>query len=303
MNKLVQGTYAAIITPRKPDGTIDEQKLRSWLLFLVELGIQGFAINGATGEFCLVTEDEFRPLMETVADALRDKVPFLAGIGAAASTTAVRLGKIAHDAGARGLLLPMPYFFPYAQDDLTSFCRSVAGQLGSPVLLYNLPQFTSGLEPATSHALICECENIVGIKDSSGSLETLRLLKQESPDACCIVGNDSVLVPALQEGLADGVISGVACVLPELIVRIMKAGAVSGTTSELSALSSSLEMFIEQLDKLPTPWGIKLIAEARGLAQAAFPFPLSARRQEQARQLAEWFTRNSTMLGVDLVRT
>jgi 4-hydroxy-tetrahydrodipicolinate synthase len=299
MNKLVQGTYAAIITPRKLDGKIDQQKLRSWLTFLVEVGIQGFAINGATGEFCLVAEDEFRPLMETVADALRGKVPFLAGIGAAASTTAVRLGQIAHDAGARGLLLPMPYFFPYAQDDLSSFCRSVAGQLDSPVLLYNLPQFTSGLEPATSHALICECENIVGIKDSSGSLETLRLLTEESPDACRIVGNDGVLASALQEGLADGVISGVACVLPELIVKIMEARTVSKPTSELLALSRKLEIFIEQLDKLPTPWGIKLIAEARGLAQAAFPFPLSMRREEQARELSEWFTRNGAMLGCE----
>jgi len=302
MNKLIQGTYAAIVTPRRLDGTIDEQNLHSWLTFLVEAGIQGFAINGATGEFCLVTENEFRSLMETVADALRGKVPFLAGVGAAGSTMAVRLGQIAHDAGACGLLLPMPYFFPYSQDDLASFCRSVAGQLDSPVLLYNLPQFTSGLEPVTSHALIRECENIVGIKDSSGSLATLRLLKEERPDACRIVGNDGVLVQALQEGLADGVISGVACVLPELIVRILEAGTASEPTSELLALSSKLEMFIEQLDKLPTPWGIKLIAEARGLAQAAFPFPLSAHRQEQARELSEWFTRNGAMLGAGLVR-
>ena len=147
MAKLVTGVYAAVLTPRDAAGKIDAGQLRGWIEFLLGKGINGFAINGATGEFPLVTEAEFSELMEIVAGTVAGRGSFLAGVGAAGSSAAIRLGKIAHEAGAQALLLPMPYFFPYSQGDLTAFSREVADSVETPVLLYNLPQFTSGLQP------------------------------------------------------------------------------------------------------------------------------------------------------------
>lgn len=297
MDKAFRGVYAAVITPRRPDGKIDEEALRSWLSFLVDAGIRGFAINGATGEFCLTTKEEFRFLMELTADELSGRAVFLSGIGAGSVSASVELGKIADDAGACGVLLPMPYFFPYAQDDLIEFTRAVASELESQVLLYNLPQFTNGLEPETSLKLIRECPNVVGIKDSSGSLETVSLLTKEEPSACRVIGNDGVLVQALKEGVADAVVSGVACVLPELITQIFDDGRTQRSESEGSSAAGALSAFIEQLDKLPTPWGLKVMAEARGIANAAFSMPLAERRRGLVKELALWFEQNCAKLG------
>ncbi|NUQ30555.1 MAG: dihydrodipicolinate synthase family protein, partial [Acidobacteriaceae bacterium] len=220
MAKLVTGVYAAVLTPRDAAGKIDAGQLRGWIEFLLGKGVQGFAINGATGEFPLVTEAEFSELMEIVAGTVAGRGSFLAGVGAAGSADAIRRGKIAYEAGARALLLPMPYFFPYSQGDLTAFCREVAENVETPILLYNLPQFTSGLHPEASLALIERCSNIIGIKDSSGSLETVSLLSKRAPNACRIIGNDGALAPGLKSKVADGVVSGVSCVLPELITAI-----------------------------------------------------------------------------------
>lgn len=298
MSKIVQGTYAAVTTPRKEDGSLDLKALRFWLRFLMDAGICGFAINGATGEFPLITADELKQLLENANDEIHKKAHLVIGIGTAGTARSVELGKIAMDAGADAVLLPMPYFFPYEQDDLKSFCTSVAAGVDLPILLYNLPQFTSGLTPETSLSLIRECDNIIGIKDSSGSLDTVRLLKQELPEACRIIGNDNALIPALKEHLADGVISGVACVLPELMQQIFEAGIFAANTG----LETKLQDFIEQLNIMPTPWGLKVMAEARGITKASFPFPLSASRVAQSAQLITWFQQNQQSLCSALIR-
>ena len=164
------------------------------------------------------------------------------------------------------------------------------------MLLYNLPQFTSGLDPQTSLELIREGKPIVGIKDSSGSLDTLQLLTDAAIGARRIVGNDDVLARALEQRLLDGVVSGVACVLPELVRRLYTVGMTGSGSEEFSELSTALTSFIKQIRPLPTPWGLKMIAEARGVLDATYPMPLSPEREAQKAALLRWFQTNRAQL-------
>ena len=181
----------------------------------------------------------------------------------------------------------MPYFFPYQQEDLEAFSRTVAASTTLPILLYNLPQFTSGLTAETVRTLITEVPNIIGIKDSSGSLDILRDLTHHLPDACRIVGNDSALAPALTESLCDGVVSGVACALPETIQALYAAKPAS---AEFAKAAANLTEFIDHLSPFPTPWALKWIAEARNILQPTFAQPITPHRQAQATALKQWFT-------------
>jgi 4-hydroxy-tetrahydrodipicolinate synthase len=152
------------------------------------------------------------------------------------------------------------------------------------------------LDPQTSLELIRECDAIVGIKDSSGSLDTMQLLTEAAIGARRIVGNDKVLAQALEEGLLDGVVSGVACVLPELVGRLYSVGSTDRGSAEFSEFASALATFIDQIRPLPTPWGLKMIAEARGLFDATYPMPLSPERAGQKATLLHWFEQNRTRL-------
>jgi 4-hydroxy-tetrahydrodipicolinate synthase len=212
----------------------------------------------------------------------------ICGIGAAGTKMTIDLAAVACEEGAKALLLPMPYFFPYKQPDLNAFCRAVAASTPLDVMLYNLPQFTSGLTKETVRTLISEVPNIIGIKDSSGSLDILRDLTHHQIDACRIVGNDSALAPALVEGVCDGVVSGVACALPELILEVYGQGHETAGAPFQSS-TKLLAQFITQLDQFPTPWGLKWIVEARGVMQATFSQPVAQHRLEQAEAMAKWF--------------
>lgn len=286
--KLVSGVYAAVIIPRESDGRLCEGSLRKSIEFLLGQGIRGFAFNGATGEYCLTTPEELRRILRVAAEVIAQGAEFVCGIGSASIRGCLENADLALDAGAKALLLPAPHYFKYEQDDLAAFCRQVAQELPASVLLYNLPQFTGSLEPSTVQNLITECPNIVGIKDSSGSLEILQGLTQSGIDTCRIVGNDRILARAMEEGVCDGVISGVAGVLPELILFLYAQRSRAGF-AEFIVAARHLDEFSEQIGHFPTPWGLKLVAESRGMASASFSQPLSERRIGQARYFQQWF--------------
>lgn len=282
-NKQFSGVHAALLTPRSHDGVVDTDALTALVRFLLSKGITSFGVNGATGEFCLTTATELRVVLQTVKAAGAPRM--LCGVGSSTANGAMELCSVATDEGADGLLLPMPYFFRYAQEDLDIYCRTVAGYTRLPVLLYNLPQFSSGLEKTTVRRLIAEIPNIVGIKDSSGSLEILRDLKEQGMDACKIVGNDAVLARALSEGVCDGVVSGVACALPELILDIFQQAVDS---KEFQRNTRLLDELIRQLDQFPVPWALKWAVETRGVAPATFAQPITNERTHQADEFSSW---------------
>jgi 4-hydroxy-tetrahydrodipicolinate synthase len=276
---------------------VAENQFRHNLYFLLARGIRNFALNGATGEFCLTSPAQLERILANASPITDFDGQFVVGIGTPGYTTSVELGRMAADAGAKAVLLPMPYFFPYEQADLRAFVARVADALSIPVLLYNLPQFTSAIAPQTSLQLIREHENIAGIKDSSGSLETLRLLTAEGVDCCRIVGSDTALGRALEEGVCDGVVSGVACVLPELIQRVFAAGISAPESVEFRAANNHLEAFIEEINVLPVPWGLKVVSEERQLGPAKFALPIAPERQLQIAQLRTWFRQRSQILS------
>ena len=286
MPSSIHGLYAAVLTPRDGRGLLDLASFEQQLTFLTGNSIAGFAVNGATGEYPGTSVEEMALLLNSARRAAPQS-RLLCGIGASNLAGTLARGEVAIAGGAQALLLPMPYFFPYRQDDLIAFVSEVADRLAAPLLLYNLPQFTSGLEPATVVSLLQRCANILGVKDSSGSLDMFRLLKDSMPERTRMIGNDGALAAALQGNMCHGVISGVACVLPELMQRFFTAPV--GEDVWLSA-QSDLEEVIQYLDLLPTPWGLKALSIARGILRDQFPLPLSPERRATIAAMQRWWT-------------
>jgi 4-hydroxy-tetrahydrodipicolinate synthase len=260
-----RGVYAALLSPRDKNGELDFASYQNQLAHLSSAPLTGYAINGATGEFNLASDED----LEALTRATRRVAPtaqILLGIGAADSRLTICRARIAQAAGADALLLPMPCFFPYRQDDLAAYISSVASAVELPILLYNLPQFTSGLTADTVLALFARHRIIVGIKDSSGSLEIVRAMTDAGLPHARLIGNDGALCDALTENVCDGVVSGVACTLPE---RMSTLFATAGAGESFTRKRVLLDQSIEQLGALPTPWGSRSPAPSAGSRKKA----------------------------------
>jgi dihydrodipicolinate synthase/N-acetylneuraminate lyase len=211
------------------------------------------------------------------------------GVGSSSVRGTLALGEAAVAAGSRALLLPMPMFFRYQQEDLQAFAAHVSRTLRAPCLLYDLPDFTNGLAPATALALLRDEEFIVGIKDSSGRQENLATFAgaRHGREWTLLVGDDRLLHAGLRAGW-DGSISGVAGCCPELLVAIVRSFR-DGRSAETSRLQALLEELIAHLSVFPTPWGIQIALEARGLSTGPLPLPLSPARLQQIAEFQTWF--------------
>jgi 4-hydroxy-tetrahydrodipicolinate synthase len=289
MNTKIGGIVVAAVTPRRQDGReLDVGASLELIDFLCAAGVQGIALLGSTGEFLNLTFDERSRL--TYMAAKRSRVPLLVGVGHSSFDGAVQLGREAAGAGTAGLLLMPPYFFRYNQDDIREFYLRFAAQIGGQtrIFLYNIPFFTNELSSDTAAELLATGQ-FAGIKDSSGRMEYFERMAatRASVPFTLVVGNDVIFTKARSAG-ADGVVSGVACAVPELMLGLDRA-ICAADQAKTVRLEARLQEFIRWLDRMPVPLGVKAATEARGLQVGPPAVPLSAGTQRVLEEFKEWF--------------
>jgi 4-hydroxy-tetrahydrodipicolinate synthase len=285
----LSGVYAAAVTPNLP-GTleIDYSGLLELLDFLAAGGVDGICLMGSTGEFAKYSSSDRQRAV--YLGKKRSRVPLIVGVGHPSLTGAVGIANDAVQAGADALLLMPPFFFPYAQPEIEAFCREFAREVGTsvPILLYNIPQFTSGFSLQTARRLL-DTGLFAGIKDSGGDwpyFEELLRFKQER-GFVLFAGNDRIAARALQSG-ADGVLSGCASAVPELLVALAKS-ALTSDHARTESLNAGLTEFIDRIEIFPVPVGIKRAVTVRGQKAGENSVPLSAETQQALDAFAAWF--------------
>lgn len=299
----ITGLFAAVPTPVDDAGRIDDAAFDRVVDLVVEAGVSGICIGGATGEYPHFEAAHRQALIRRAAARLPPGHSLLVGIGAPSMRLAIELGETAIAAGSRALLLPMPMFFRYEQQDLEAFCRAVSRALRAPCLLYNLPAFTNGLERSTIVNLLRTEPHIVGIKDSSGDPTNLPALAGErgSQPWSLLVGDDRLLLAGLQAGW-DGAVSGVAGFCPELLVALHRS-AIGKQTNEAARLQGLLDELIARLAAFPAPWGIRIGLAARGYPTGPLPLPVTPGRERQIAEFTVWLRRWLPATGFSGVTT
>lgn len=288
MTQPFSGVIAAAVTPHGKRG--DEPDLGAALElidFLCAAGVQGIALLGSTGEFVnLHFNDRIRLVYLAVK---RSRVPVLAGVSHSTLDGALALGREACAAGAAGLLLMPPYFFRYRQPEIHEFYMRFAQMShGESIYLYNIPAFTSEISTETAVQLL-STGRFAGIKDSSGGWDNFQALsryRQEHPYTL-LVGHDGIFARAREAG-ADGVVSGVACAVPELLLALDSA-IMQHDQAETDRLDARLHEFLERIERFPTPVAIKAALAVRGIKTGPPPVPLARETQAALDEFSEWF--------------
>ncbi len=285
---MLEGVSTPLVTPHGSDSQPDLEALKALIDFAVAGGVRAVCIGGTTGEFIHYSLG-LRKRMLACATS-HSKGPVVAGIGHSTLSGALELARGAANSGAAALLVMPPYFFRYAQEEVKEFYLRFADERPAslPVLLYNIPLFTNEIMPETSRELL-STGRFAGIKDSSGSLESFMKLKalRSHRRFALLVGDDKIFTEARTQG-ADGVVSGVAGVLPELLLAIDGA-VLAGYSNRAQLLDRRLREFIAWLDRFPAPVGIKLALEARGLKTGPETVPLGPGKRRAAELFREWF--------------
>lgn len=270
----VSGVYAALLTPRRPDSIeADAAILLDYLDTVVRAGVDGLVLFGSTGEFIHFDPGE---RMKVLGLAIRrSRVPVLVNVSHSTIEGAIALAENAIDSGVAGVLLMPPYFYRYSDDQIFSFYKSfVAIAAGKTrTYLYNLPFFTNPISADLGVRLLGSGW-FAGIKDSSGDwalFETLKNLREKVPFTL-LMGSEPLYLRGRLAG-ANGIVSGVAAAMPELLVAIERAISTNDVTAA-QRLDGRLQEFVQWTEKFPATIAIKQTAVARGwkLDHNAFTF-------------------------------
>ena len=160
----------AMVTPFKPDGSLDIETAKRLATHLVDAGCDGLVVSGTTGESPTTTDAEKIALLRAVLEAVGDRARIVAGAGTYDTAHSVGLAKAAAAEGAHGLLVVTPYYSRPPQEGLLAHFRTVADATDLPNILYDIPpRSVVPIEWDTIRAL-AEHPNIVAIKDAKGDL-------------------------------------------------------------------------------------------------------------------------------------
>ena len=217
-------------------------------------------------------------------------MPVIAGVSHSTLSGALQLADDAIHAGADALMLMPPYFFRYGQGEVEQFYRDFARETSDavPILLYNIPVFTTGIEIPTVRRLF-ETGRFAGIKDSSGDwpyFEELLALKRELRFA--LFGGPELLVGRALHAGADGIISGCACAIPELVVALARA-VTAGDRALADALDARRIDFATWAAQFPWPVAVRRAVELRGQKSGPLAVPLSPANQQVLDDFSAWF--------------
>lgn len=269
---MFRGAIVAIVTPFK-NGKIDEESLRNLIEFQIENGTDGIVPCGTTGESSTLSHEEHDRVIEITVDAVRKRVPVIAGTGSNSTEEALRLTKHAYEAGADGVLMVCPYYNRPTQEGLYQHYKFIAESVPIPIVPYNIPGRTGvNLLPETV-ARLAKISNIVGIKEASGSLKQMHdIIALCGEDFSVLSGDDFFTFPLLAIG-GKGVISVISNVAPADMAAMIDAFE-AGDIEKARALHYKMVPLIDMLFIETNPVPVKAALSMMGKISYDVRLPL-----------------------------
>jgi 4-hydroxy-tetrahydrodipicolinate synthase len=217
------GCGTALVTPFRPDLSLDEATLHKLVRRQIEAGINFLVPCGTTGESPTLTRAEHLRVVEITLEEAKGKVPVLAGAGGYNTSEVIELASELEHMGVDGILSVTPYYNKPTQEGLYQHYHAIAAAVGLPIIVYSVQGRTGvNVEPATL-ARLAQIENIVGVKEASGNIGQMANVIHETPSSFSVLsGDDALTIPLMALG-GRGVISVVSNQIPREMTHLAQA--------------------------------------------------------------------------------
>jgi 4-hydroxy-tetrahydrodipicolinate synthase len=216
----LRGSMVALVTPFKKN-KVDYKVFEQQVDYQIEAGSAALIPCGTTGESPTLTHAEHKEVIRACVRFSAGKVPVIAGAGSNSTEEALNLTRFAKKAGADAVLSVVPYYNKPTQEGLYRHFKTLAVKGGLPIILYNIPGRCGTALTTSTIVRLAELDNIVGIKEATGSMDQATEILIES-DITVLSGDDSLTLPLLSLG-AKGVISVCANIFPKEVAHMIKA--------------------------------------------------------------------------------
>ena len=222
---MYHGTFTALVTPFRADGSVDEPAFLKLIDFQFENGVTGIVPVGTTGESPTLSYEEHKSVIRIAVEAARGRGPVIGGTGANSTDEAIELTASAEAAGCEAVLQVAPYYNKPSSEGLFQHFKAVADSTKCKIILYSVPgRCGIDIPVEVTVRLAAACPNVVCLKEAGGSVERVnQLMAAGLPDNFTVLsGDDSLTLPFMAVG-ATGVISVASNLIPRQISDMVKA--------------------------------------------------------------------------------
>ncbi|HTT73059.1 MAG TPA: dihydrodipicolinate synthase family protein [Thermoplasmata archaeon] len=276
----LDGLSVPIPTLFADDGAVDLGRNSRFARTLSDAKVDHLFALGTLGEFPLVTDDERTKLVDLWVQSVSGKTDVWVGCGAPATARAVAYATEAESAGAEAIVAVGPYYLKPTVAALGGYFRAIHEAITVPLLAYNIPAFVGyALPPDLVHALARDGV-LAGIKDTSGSLESVRSFLAGAPDGFAVFPGDDALAAAAIAAGAAGAVMGMANLVPALCVGLVAAARAheAGRATELQGL---VDQLVEVTRAGPFPSVDKFLAHRLRGADVGYRAPFGPLAPEE----------------------
>lgn len=284
---IFKGLGVALVTPFTTEGKVDYKALKRLVEYLIQNGADFLCILATTGETPCLSTDEKNKIKQLVIDVNRGRVPILIGCGGNNTRAVVEELKTTDWTGIDGILSVCPYYNKPSQEGLYQHFKAIAEASPLPVVLYNVPGRTGvNMKSETTVRLANDCENIVAIKEASGSLEQVDEIIKNKPDRFDVISGDDALTFSMVASGAAGSISVIGNALPREVSRMIRlefkgeyegARTIHHRFTELYSL-----LFVDG-----NPAGVKALLHEMGFIENVLRLPLVPTRITTLQKMTE----------------
>ena len=284
---IFRGLGIALVTPFTPDGQVDYKSLKRLVEYQIDNGADFLCILATTGETPCLTQDEKEKITQLVKDVNHGRLHILKGCGVNNTAAVVEELRTADWSGIDGILSVCPYYNKPSQEGLYQHFKAIAEASPLPVVLYNVPGRTGiNLKPETTVRLANDCENIVAVKEASGSLEQVDEIIKNKPQRFDVLSGDDALTFSMVASGAAGVISVIGNALPKEFSRMIRLEF----QGEYEPARKIHHMFTELYSLLfvdGNPAGVKALLHEMGFIENQLRLPLVPTKVSTLQKMAE----------------
>ena len=284
---IFRGLGIALITPFKSDGSIDYDALERLIDYQLANGADFLCILATTGETPCLTAEEKQTIKQMVVKQVAGRIPIVMGCGGNNTAAVVEEARNGDWGGIDGLLSVCPYYNKPSQEGLYQHFKAIAGASRLPIILYNVPGRTGiNLKAETTVRLANDCENVVAIKEASGSLEQVDDIIKNKPDGFDVIsGDDALTFPMVASGAA-GVISVIGNALPKEFSRMIRY-EFRGEYEPARRIHHKFTELYKLLFVDGNPAGVKALLHEMGMIENVLRLPLVPTRIATMQKMAQ----------------
>ena len=219
----LRGIISPFTTPFSKDGELQLELVAPQVEWLIENGVHGLAAGGSTGEGHVLNRDEYYSLMKTTSEALKGRIPLVAGIIANSTSEVAARGKSVKDLGVEALqITPPSYLFRPDDNAMVEHFKEIHAECNVPILIYNVVPWCY-LSPDLLLRIMDEVPGVLGVKQSAGDMKLFAdLIRRANPKNLIFSAVDALLFSSYQLG-APGAIAAILTAAPGPSVKLWNA--------------------------------------------------------------------------------